>query len=836
MRKRIISLLGAFSVVLPTVLAQIPAPGFDFHLFNEKAAEATSPALNGQTDPDQPTCVKKSPTLFVMDSGTGTEKVTRLTNYLRNTGSTSYTYNEWGFVDKVNNRTDYSTDEYNYRYAWERPGIWKTCQNTGDGSSVIRTFHSNGSVATNTTVDVYGDTISTYGYNEKGELISGSKYRNKEVEQVYFAPTKQWMYSSFPNLVVTVNPAENSYKQYRYSYDYQTQTATLRSTQERWFTPDGKQIGIFYENFSYGQLISASGVRPTFEPGKITLTSYTLAEDKVNYITIQKTVLSDNWYDMDVYSPGAQAYRKIFKVTDGQEMLTEDVNLEWINESIRKTTYLVSESYPTPYVYFQKYRDGYLSRVFYNEKNGNYGYSLIDGSSLEVRMGVTGYVADRYYEYFDASDQLLWTIKNYNEVYWSQLNPDTNEWIPCTGKITVFTSDQGEIEITFDEQNRMKESITTQSDGVFHTLYTYNADGYEYSQFKKSDTGDSEVLWMHYNKTVADGITTVVSESYEGTGSIVYAYKDVFNYNTDVYTTYSWIQNEWQVSQNYGMTTLEYLPDGINYAVTRREMNGDVAVNYLKIIGPVKQTENNVTETYNWDRDTNSWEPATKREVTYVMNGMDPSDLVVFYYEPVNPEENLYDYFHPADNARNQVFIYGSTSNSVNKEYNWNRDTKQWDLVYFAERSFKLTSEGGKKTVVFREPNNDFTITCVISEDNLLLNYTWTTDQGVVFSQSDFDYDSEGNLISKKIVSDTGITMAFYTYSEIEILSGLDAITTEPGLRINGTTVEADGRIEVFSVTGILVAAGDNAVDTGSLAPGVYIVRTANGTLKIAVK
>lgn len=45
----------------------------------------------------------------------------------------------------------------------------------------------------------------------------------------------------------------------------------------------------------------------------------------------------------------------------------------------------------------------------------------------------------------------------------------------------------------------------------------------------------------------------------------------------------------------------------------------------------------------------------------------------------------------------------------------------------------------------------------------------------------------------------------------------------------------ADGRIDIYDLGGAVVATGEDRVDTGALAPGVYVVRSQGGTLKLCI-
>lgn len=69
--------------------------------------------------------------------------------------------------------------------------------------------------------------------------------------------------------------------------------------------------------------------------------------------------------------------------------------------------------------------------------------------------------------------------------------------------------------------------------------------------------------------------------------------------------------------------------------------------------------------------------------------------------------------------------------------------------------------------------------------------------------------------------------------------AGVDSVVADPdnsGIGFDGSTVSAEGEVSVYNAAGILVARGTGSVATGSLAKGLYIVRTGSAARKIVVK
>ncbi|MCC8039254.1 MAG: T9SS type A sorting domain-containing protein [Bacteroidales bacterium] len=85
---------------------------------------------------------------------------------------------------------------------------------------------------------------------------------------------------------------------------------------------------------------------------------------------------------------------------------------------------------------------------------------------------------------------------------------------------------------------------------------------------------------------------------------------------------------------------------------------------------------------------------------------------------------------------------------------------------------------------------------------------------------------------SSLFASDKFLTITFDT------TSGVNAVAAEKAtaMRYDGTTVSAQGAIQLFSTTGQLMATGRDAISTSSLSKGVYIARAGEQTIKICVR
>ncbi len=80
--------------------------------------------------------------------------------------------------------------------------------------------------------------------------------------------------------------------------------------------------------------------------------------------------------------------------------------------------------------------------------------------------------------------------------------------------------------------------------------------------------------------------------------------------------------------------------------------------------------------------------------------------------------------------------------------------------------------------------------------------------------------------------SDKFLTITFDTTSGVNSAVAQKA----QAIRYDGTTVAAEGNLQLYSTTGQLVATGRDAISTSSLAKGVYIARSGDQTIKICVK
>lgn len=840
MKKHLICLLGMAALATSPVLAQIPAPGFA-DVFRHNAMEKASASKFSRLGqpgqfalPEQSLQqlggVKKAPGQFAMNDAGERVNLTRLTSSVVKTtdkstnqtvvDNSTYEYNDYGLVTKI---TSDSEDGVNatYDYDWERPGVWKTLRLV-DGTVITRTFHPTGSVATEKNTNANNDVVYFRQYDEKGEMTAGTQDNGK---QQYFAPTKKW-FSSTPGRKIEIGNGGKSYKETWYADEN-----VIDRTMEFWYAANGERVADFNEQFENGVLVGGGGSKATYENGKTAITYYRedLSDSEFKLVPYSKRVLSDNWFEPMYYTPGAVYTRDYYEYTpEGVETHGQSEVSTWVSDRVLKTIVTIGNVKLT---YYGMYKDGrFTNDLYYNEATGDYGTYYTD-NQLEVQFGVAGAKWVYYYQYFDKNDNLLLTLKNYDDVYWSEQQPGSEEWVLCTGKKTVNNPKGGIIELEFDTKGRMTKSVYSQSSRDVRTEYTYTSDGYKYTEYYKyTKTGKDEIS-RRYTETNIDGVTTATTLYISVGGSVGYGERFVYNYNKKTVSRYNLSDNEWQLAYTSGMRTIEY--DGNTYTLIEYGVGDDAPVYVSKRVGPVNQNADYIVdEMYFWDSNSNSWEGQNKYEIIYTLNNFNEPVTISF---PKDPSLILYDYFQPVKPTTYYDLGEVNPMRDVTmKNYLWDSETNDWKLDFTDITSYSLTTEGENKKLEYKWKNNKTTY--IVNADGKLLSRVQEYESGISTNE-EYSYDEEGNLTHKEVDDrySSYKTVGDYTYAVMAVLevTGIDA---DNSVRFNGSVIETEGSIEVYTLAGVRVAEANDSFDTAALAPGVFVVRTPGATLKIAVK
>lgn len=110
----------------------------------------------------------------------------------------------------------------------------------------------------------------------------------------------------------------------------------------------------------------------------------------------------------------------------------------------------------------------------------------------------------------------------------------------------------------------------------------------------------------------------------------------------------------------------------------------------------------------------------------------------------------------------------------------------------------------------------------------------------------------KGNIASVIAFSHIGVPLLMVVYADgdsnytadfyrlpLDGMSGISPIIaagTTGAIRFDGSTVSADGFIEIFDISGMRVASGNSSVDLSGVASGILIVRSGENIAKIVVK
>lgn len=179
----------------------------------------------------------------------------------------------------------------------------------------------------------------------------------------------------------------------------------------------------------------------------------------------------------------------------------------------------------------------------------------------------------------------------------------------------------------------------------------------------------------------------------------------------------------------------------------------------------------------------------------------------------------------------------------------WDNETKEWifenhfaDFVKHYEKNGKTIEEAAKYTFdgeTMRMKAIDGTLkTTIYSYDDAARLSTIEYPN----STTHFEYFGDTNYLQKEYTTDAQgreSTVCTYYYSIGKYLwpvtnaTGIDEVATT-GIAINGNSITADGKINVFTTSGSLVASGNGNVTING--KGLYIVEAGGKVHKILIK
>ena len=403
---------------------------------------------------------------------------------------------------------------------------------------------------------------------------------------------------------------------------------------------------------------------------------------------------------------------------------------------------------------------------------------------------------------------------------------------------------EGHYMLITDEQGRVKESISYQSDGSCNGYYqlTYNEKGCTSTYIICID--DNTTMTYFTDEYVVDGNITTTTRYKYNSDQTKYLYtktvKEKLNNGNDIKTLsykYDRDASQWIFSRGEAFN-FEEMANGFVKSIKYDVMADGNQVPTVKYEYK-RLPEGSDEYAYKWDSDQNDWVGASGySEWKY--------PEATFKYNTV--QDNLFRHFDPLSTNN---YLFEETpcykgSMEMNRKYIWDAATKSWKTKI--EKGYELSEDGKQLTYKDMKINdegvteNDIWSTWKINDKGLLLEkntYYYVKDEsypGEETTSETYKYDDYDNVLNETSYNKN----SYYqnerstTYIYGQIATGIGQATVG-GLSINGRTFILNGaQLALYNTAGQCVATGIGQVTAP--APGVYVLKSGRMSWKMMMK
>lgn len=402
----------------------------------------------------------------------------------------------------------------------------------------------------------------------------------------------------------------------------------------------------------------------------------------------------------------------------------------------------------------------------------------------------------------------------------------------CEGRYMLIT----------DEQGRVKESRSYQSDGTCDGYYQFTYNEKSCTSTYTICIDDNTTMTYFTDECVVDGnITTTTRYKYDSNQTKYPDTKTVeekLNNGKDTKElsyTYDRDANQWHF-EGGGLQTHEDMADGFVKSIEYRVVADGSLVpnrkNEYKFL-----PEGSDYYAYRWDGDDWVGDGGISR-----WNYPEAE----FKYNRVR--DNLFRHFDPisTNNYLSEEAPCFKGDIKMNREYIWDAATKSWKTKI--EKGYELSEDGKQLTYKDMKINdegvteNDIWSTWKINDKGLLLEkntYYYVKDEsypGEETTSETYKYDDYDNLLCETSYNKN----SYYqnerstTYIYGQIATGIGQATVG-GLSINGRTFILNGaQLALYNTAGQCVATGIGQVTAP--APGVYVLKSGHMSWKMMMK
>lgn len=404
----------------------------------------------------------------------------------------------------------------------------------------------------------------------------------------------------------------------------------------------------------------------------------------------------------------------------------------------------------------------------------------------------------------------------------------------CEGRYMLIT----------DEQGRVKESISYQSDGSCNGYYqlTYNEKGCTSTYIICID--DNTTMTYFTDEYVVDGNITTTTRYKYNSDQTKYLYtktvEEKLNNGKDKKTlSYSYDRdaNQWNFDKGT-IYTYEDMADGFVKQINYKVMADGSQVPYSKDVYKTLP-EGLDAYFYHWDSDQNDW---------VGKSGYSKWNYPEAEFKCNRVKDNLFRHFDPLSTnnylSEERPCVKGRMV--MNRRYIWDAATKNWKTK--TEKGYELSEDG--KVLTYKDMKmddagvieNNIWRTWKINDKGLLLSYNtyyYEKDEeypGETTTSETYQYDDYDNVLNETTYekNDYYQNERSTTYIYGQIATGIGQ-TTVGGLSINGRTFILNGaQLALYNTAGQCVATGIGQVTAP--APGVYVLKSGRMSWKMMMK
>lgn len=404
----------------------------------------------------------------------------------------------------------------------------------------------------------------------------------------------------------------------------------------------------------------------------------------------------------------------------------------------------------------------------------------------------------------------------------------------CEGRYMLIT----------DEQGRVKESRSYQSDGTCDGYYQFTYNEKSCTSTYTICIDDNTTMTYFTDEYVVDGNITTTTRYKYNSDQTKYLYtktvEEKLNNGKDKKTlSYSYDRNTNQWNFEKGtIYTYEDMADGFVKQINYKVMADGSQVPYSKDVYKTLP-EGLDAYFYHWDSDQNDWVGASGySEWKY--------PEAEFKYNSVR--DNLFRHFDPlsTNNYLSEETPCLKGDIKMSRKYIWDAATKNWKTKI--EKGYELSEDGKQLTYKDMKINdegvteNDIWRTWKINDKGLLLEkntYYYVKDEsypGEETTSETYKYDDYDNVLNETSYNKN----SYYqnerstTYIYGQIATGIGQATVG-GLSINGRTFTLNGaQLALYNTAGQCVATGIGQVTAP--APGVYVLKSGRMSWKMMMK